>query len=39
VSFAKRIHEHGIPTVGEYLHAKAKGAVLNATQNLFEFAA
>jgi DNA-binding IclR family transcriptional regulator len=39
VSFSKHIHKHGFPTVGEYLHAKAKGAVLNATQNLFEFAA
>ncbi|TYB81113.1 IclR family transcriptional regulator [Maritimibacter fusiformis] len=39
VSFSKHIHTHGFPTVGEYLHAKAKGAVLNATQNLFEFAA
>jgi len=37
VSFAKRIHEQGIPVIGEYLHAKAKGAILNASQNLFEF--
>lgn len=37
VSFAGRIREQGIPVIGEYLHAKAKAAVLNASQTLFEF--
>ncbi len=37
VTFTRRMHEHGIKAVGDYLHAKAKGAVLNASQNLFEF--
>ncbi|MCP5075334.1 MAG: IclR family transcriptional regulator [Rhodobacteraceae bacterium] len=39
VSFASCIREHGIEQIGKYLHAKAKGAILNASQNLFEFSA
>ncbi|MCP5087798.1 MAG: IclR family transcriptional regulator [Rhodobacteraceae bacterium] len=39
VSFATRIREDGIDKIGEYLHAKAKGAILNASQNLFKLSA
>ncbi len=36
VSFSKKIQNFGIANIGEYLRAKAKGAVLNFSQNLYE---
>ncbi|MCP5036117.1 MAG: helix-turn-helix domain-containing protein [Rhodobacteraceae bacterium] len=39
VSFSHRMHSMGLEDIGEYIRAKAKSAVLNASQNLFEFGA
>ncbi len=36
VAPVKKIREFGIATVGEYLHAKAKGAVINLNQNMYQ---
>jgi len=36
VSTTRNMHEHGLSNVGEYLFAKAEGAVVSLNQNMFE---
>ena len=36
VAPVKKMREIGLETIGEYLHAKAKGAVINLNQNMYQ---